>query len=230
MSCSINAQDFRNTEPAAEEEHLDVLDEAGNPTGQSKPRSGVHADGDYHLAVHVWVVCGATGEVLLQQRALHKDSFAGLWDISAAGHVSAGDKARSTALRETAEEVGLCVPEEALEHACRSVHHSVSNGGRHIENEHNEVYIITLLDRPPPEAFALQASEVAAVKWVPAQQLLSAVEREDPAYTPMVWDQPYKAMWELLRWRWDHPAPTSRTISVQLAGGHTTRIALPTQQ
>jgi hypothetical protein len=42
--------------------------------------------GDWHRAAHVWVFCPSTRELLLQQRALGKDSWPGLWDISAAGH------------------------------------------------------------------------------------------------------------------------------------------------
>ncbi len=35
-----------------------------------------------------------------------------MWDISAAGHVEAGDGALETARRETKEEIGLDVPPE----------------------------------------------------------------------------------------------------------------------
>ncbi|KAL0327689.1 UNVERIFIED_CONTAM: Nudix hydrolase 3, partial [Sesamum angustifolium] len=51
----------------------------------------VHRDGDYHRAVHVWIVVESTQEVLLQRRSDCKDSWPGVWDISSAGHISAGD-------------------------------------------------------------------------------------------------------------------------------------------
>lgn len=54
-------------------------------------RSEVHRDGDYHRAVHVWIYSESTGELLLQRRADCKDSWPGQWDISSAGHISAGD-------------------------------------------------------------------------------------------------------------------------------------------
>ena len=53
--------------------------------------SEVHRDGDYHRAVHVWIYSESTGELLLQRRADCKDSWPGKWDISSAGHISAGD-------------------------------------------------------------------------------------------------------------------------------------------
>ena len=38
------------------EEEFDVLDAEGRPTGRVKARSAVHRDGDWHAAVHVWVL------------------------------------------------------------------------------------------------------------------------------------------------------------------------------
>jgi hypothetical protein len=54
-------------------------------------RGDVHRDGDYHRAVHVWIFAENTQELLVQRRADFKDSWPGLWDISSAGHISAGD-------------------------------------------------------------------------------------------------------------------------------------------
>ena len=36
-------------------EYFDILDENGNKTGQTKLRSEVHRDGDWHKAVHIWI-------------------------------------------------------------------------------------------------------------------------------------------------------------------------------
>uniref|UniRef100_A0A2N9IHP9 Nudix hydrolase domain-containing protein n=1 Tax=Fagus sylvatica TaxID=28930 RepID=A0A2N9IHP9_FAGSY len=74
-----------------QQEHLDVLTKSGQKTGISKPRGDVHRDGDYHRAVHVWIFAENTQQLLLQRRADCKDSYPGLWDISSAGHISAGD-------------------------------------------------------------------------------------------------------------------------------------------
>ena len=37
-------------------EFLDIRDKNGNPTGEVKERSLVHADGDIHGTSHVWIV------------------------------------------------------------------------------------------------------------------------------------------------------------------------------
>ena len=75
-------------------ELLDVLDEGGEPSGLVRERSMVHERGDYHRTSHVWVVRekpDGSHEVLLQKRSSRKDSFAGCYDISSAGHIPAGD-------------------------------------------------------------------------------------------------------------------------------------------
>jgi hypothetical protein len=69
----------------------------------------VHADGDYHRAVHVWIYVESTGELLLQKRADRKDSWPGLWDISSAGHISAGDTSLITARQAPPPSPFVCV-------------------------------------------------------------------------------------------------------------------------
>ncbi|PPD72659.1 hypothetical protein GOBAR_DD30432 [Gossypium barbadense] len=75
----------------------------------------VHRDGDYHKAVHVWIFAESTQELLLQKRADCKDSWPGLWDISSAGHISAGDSSLITAQRELQEELWVILPKDAFE-------------------------------------------------------------------------------------------------------------------
>ena len=58
--------------PRAMEEHFDIVDSMGLPTGEVRPRSQCHAEGLYHSAVHVWLLT-PTGELLLQRRAACKD-------------------------------------------------------------------------------------------------------------------------------------------------------------
>lgn len=78
-------------------------------------RSAVHRDGDFHRAVHIWIFAESTKELLLQKRSDDKDSWAGLWDISSAGHISAGDASLNTARRELQEELGVNLPADAFE-------------------------------------------------------------------------------------------------------------------
>ena len=91
------------------EELFDIVDENGNPTGDKVSRSEAHAKGIRHRTAHIWVIRDNEGkkEVLLQKRALNKDSFPGKYDTSSAGHIQAGDEPLESALRELSEELGI---------------------------------------------------------------------------------------------------------------------------
>ncbi len=92
---------------------MDVLDESGAVTGVTKTKAEIHEQGLWHRSAHVWVYDSA-GNILLQLRAKDKDSSPGLWDISAAGHVDAGETPEFAASREIAEEIGISVKEDNL--------------------------------------------------------------------------------------------------------------------
>ena len=85
-------------------EYFDILDENGNKTGKTKLRSEVHRDGDWHKAVHIWII-NDNGNILLQRRCATKDSNPNMLDISSAGHLTAGDDSLSGAIRELKEEL-----------------------------------------------------------------------------------------------------------------------------
>lgn len=89
------------------EEWFDVVDEHDRPVGRAL-RAEVHRRGLRHRSVHM-LVFNARGAVFLQKRSLAKDNCPGLWDVSAAGHVEAGEDYAEAAPRELAEELG-CVP------------------------------------------------------------------------------------------------------------------------
>ena len=74
-------------------ELLDVVDENGKPTGETVERKTAHSDGIRHRTAHVWIVRKSDegAEVLLQKRAMNKDSFPGRYDTSSAGHKASVD-------------------------------------------------------------------------------------------------------------------------------------------
>jgi 8-oxo-dGTP pyrophosphatase MutT (NUDIX family) len=94
-----------------------VLDAEGREIG-SAPRAVCHSDPSLiHPSVHV-VVVTASG-CLWQLRGYGKDSAAGEWDHACTGHVSLGEDARSAAVRELAEEIGVVVAPGALRELAR---------------------------------------------------------------------------------------------------------------
>ncbi len=96
------------------DELVDILDEQGNPTGQSCLKSEAHRKGLLHPTIHVWLYTH-DGKVLIQQRGKHKDTHPLLWDVSVAGHVASGENIPLGAVREVQEEVGLTISEADLE-------------------------------------------------------------------------------------------------------------------
>ena len=100
-------------------ELFDVIDSKGNPTGQIASREKAHAEGIPHRTAHIWIVRKVNGryQVLMQKRAMNKESFPGMFDTSSAGHIQAGDEPLESALREFHEELGIRAQPQELEFA-----------------------------------------------------------------------------------------------------------------
>ena len=102
-------------------EIFDVVDEEGRPTGETVSRQEAHEKGIRHRTAHIWVIRREPGkggiQILLQKRAMDKDSFPGQYDTSSAGHIHAGDEPRISAVRELQEELGIEVRPEELKFA-----------------------------------------------------------------------------------------------------------------
>jgi isopentenyldiphosphate isomerase len=145
----------------------------------------VHREGLWHRAVHVWVVT-TNGSVLLQQRAMAKANHPGLWDVSAAGHISSGEDSLQAACRELEEELGLDAKAAELKLILRSSETHVLNGGAYVDRELHDVFV--LHRDVDPSSLRLQAEEVMAARVVTLQELQSLVERRDPALVPH-WDE-----------------------------------------
>ena len=94
-----------------------MLDAEGHEIG-SAPRAVCHADPSLiHPSVHI-VVVTAEG-CLWQLRGYGKDSAPGQRDHACTGHVSLGEDARTAAVRELAEEIGVSVEPSALDEIAR---------------------------------------------------------------------------------------------------------------
>ena len=88
------------------EEMIDVLNESGVKTGEIVTRSEIHKKGLWHRAIVVAII-NEKNEILLQQRSDDKEKNPGMWDVSAAGHISSGQDSLMAATREINEEVSV---------------------------------------------------------------------------------------------------------------------------
>lgn len=150
--------------------------------GILKARGDVHRDGDWHRSVHVWIHDGK-GRLLLQQRSMQKDTNPGRWDVTCAGHITAGDGSLDTAMRELEEELGVDVSLDVLKNAWLCTVPSQDSGstqahGDYVCRELQDVYMIHY-DRIATTDFKLNEGEVSAIKWLPTADVLSAWKCED---------------------------------------------------
>jgi len=155
-------------------EFVDILDDQGNSIGSQVTLEEAHRDGLWHDAAHVWIY-NSKGDVLVQLRTKRKRLYPGLWDISAAGHVSAGETVIAGACRELEEELGIIITSEELAFVAK-VPRKFTTDGLNIK----EFYNIYLLQWDgDPSTLRLQESEVSDVKFIPLEQFEQ--ELNDPA-------------------------------------------------
>lgn len=141
---------------------MDVIDERGRPTGEVAWKSEAHRRGLPHRCFHCWI-WGTSGAdelyLLVQRRAATKDTWPGRLDVTAAGHLGAGEEPLEGGLRELEEELGLGVePGRLVPLGTRWVDLEIPQG-RDLEFHH----VFILFDRTPPGDLRLQREEVDAV-------------------------------------------------------------------
>ncbi len=158
------------------EEYFDVLDENGNLTGKKKLRKEVHRDGDWHRAVHIWII-NENGEILLQRRCATKDSNPNMLDISCAGHLSSGDTPLDGALRELKEELNIEVNANEL-HYIKTIKNSSKYTATFINNEFNDLYILRTSKKI--EDMKFQVEEISEIFYVPYNKFKEMVKNKQP--------------------------------------------------
>jgi isopentenyldiphosphate isomerase len=165
------------------DELLEILDDAGLPTGSAKPRGLIHRDGDWHRAFHLWVV-HADGHVLLQRRARSKDLAGGFVDVSVAGHVRPGETVVDM-LREAREEIGLELRPGALEFLETLRSERRYEGGL-VDREFQDVYAVAV-ERTWLEDYVLSCDEVAVLYEAPLERVI-ALYRDGTPLAVAGWD------------------------------------------
>lgn len=165
-------------------EIFDVVDENGLPTGATVERGKAHTDGVRHRTAHIWVVrnTGADAEVLMQKRAMNKDSFPGRYDTSSAGHIHAGDEPRESALRELEEELGIKAEPDELTYVDRFViqYEKEFYGKMFRDSEIAFVYAYT---KPVKlEELTLQEEELDGAEWFNLDYVIEECEKHNQKF------------------------------------------------
>jgi isopentenyldiphosphate isomerase len=152
-------------------EPFDIITADGKPTGRVKSRAGVHRDGDWHRAIHVWVA-GVDDRgspfLTLQRRSLHKDTWPGRFDATVGGHYRAGETLAET-VREVEEEIGIFADLKDLRPLGVRVCANEAQPGI-LDREIQDVFL--LRDDRPLEAFRPNPAELAALVRFPLETLV----------------------------------------------------------
>ncbi|WP_299016681.1 NUDIX domain-containing protein [uncultured Polaribacter sp.] len=142
------------------DELIDILTPDGKPTGKTALKSEAHKNGWFHATVHIWLFT-KDEKILLQKRAITKKVFPGLWDISVAGHIGAGESVLESAKREVLEEIGLSLNENDFIKIGTRIH-QVAHANGIKDNEHHHVFIAEL--KVPVSKLKVQEEEVDDIK------------------------------------------------------------------
>lgn len=165
-------------------EIFDIVDENGNPTGETVERTKAHAEGIRHRTAHIWVVrkIGDTMQILLQKRSANKDSFPGRFDTSSAGHIHAGDEPKESALRELGEELGIMAEPSELAFAGTFViqYEKVFNNRPFKDNEIAFVYVYS--GAVDEASLTLQEEEVEAAEWFNLDETYEECLKHNPKF------------------------------------------------
>lgn len=163
-------------------EYLDVLGDKGNKTGDSKSYDEVHEKGFIHRTVHVWIL-NSKGELLIQKRAKNRRAYPGHWDISTAGHISAGQTSLEAAQREVEEELGIKISESKFECLFSLESHSVLNSGTYVNNEFQDVYIVHT-DLDPTSINLEKDGEVEQIRFVSIPEFKDIISGKSEPVVP----------------------------------------------
>lgn len=161
------------------EEVFDILDPVtGYPTGQTKARSLVHAEGDWHGAFHLWLVSNSKEPMMyLQRRKEDKDVAPGYLDVPVGGHYHSGEKI-ADGVREVEEEIGLTVHLQDLTPLGKRLVVYREQGVKN--NELVDVFLYETDLRI--EAFKLQPEELAGFYEIPVREMLKLFTLEGYSY------------------------------------------------
>lgn len=140
-------------------ENIDIYDANLGHKGVME-RIKAHKEGEWHRTFHCWVVSTEDGgSLLFQQRSMKMKNFPGLLDVSAAGHIEAGE-AIEEGVRELKEELGIEIDESRLIRLGERVEVAdQANGQRN--REYQSVYMY--LTSQPISSYKPEEYEVTAL-------------------------------------------------------------------
>lgn len=162
------------------DEYIDILNDNGEISGKTCLKSEAHKNGLLHASTHIWII-DFEKNVLIQKRASNKDVFPNLWDVSVAGHISAGEQPEISAIREVEEEIGLSVSKDKLQYigtSKKKIIHKIDL----IDNELHHIYVCTV--NFDFNTLKIQVEEVSEIKIMNLERLIDEISKEKNNFVP----------------------------------------------
>lgn len=153
-------------------EEVILVDELDNEIG-TMGKLEAHQKGLLHRAFSVFIF-NTRGELLMQQRALHKYHSAGLWTNTCCSHQRKNESSLDAAKRRLGEEMGM---HSSLEKAFTFIYKSQFDNEL-TEHEFDHVFIGE--DDQFPD---VNSDEVATFRYISIPDLLSEIEAEPEQFT-----------------------------------------------
>ena len=154
-------------------EMIDVYDVNGNKTGRIVDRETPLGEGEYRMAVGIWV-SDAEGNLLITRRSKEKRFAPGKWENSG-GHVQAGEAPEDGIIRELREETGVEISPTQIIYLGKA---AVSWPYLGLN------YGVRLQSRP--QEIRLQPGETEAYRWVSHEEF--AAMRDAGEFAPSVFE------------------------------------------
>ncbi len=152
---------------ASTSETVVLLDEEGQAVGTMDKSAVHHRQTPLHLAFSCYVY-DPSGALLVTRRALHKQTFPGVWTNSCCGHPAPGEPLEDAVRRRVHQELGLRLDEVRL--LLPAYRYRVAAADGTVENEMCPVYVATASDSAHPDP-----DEVAETAWEPWPEFRAAV-------------------------------------------------------
>lgn len=166
------------------EEEVILVDRDDNPVG-TMPKMEAHEKAVLHRAFSVFIL-NKEGQLMLQQRALHKYHSPGLWTNTCCSHQRSGETNLDAGVRRLDEEMGFEVP---LEELFSFIYKAPFDNGL-TEHELDHV-MLGYYDGIPK----INKEEVASWKWMELDQVAKEIKASPEHYTAwfkIIFDRFYK--------------------------------------
>lgn len=165
-------------------EEVILVDTSDNPIG-TMPKMEAHEKAALHRAFSVFII-NKEGQLMLQQRALHKYHSPGLWTNTCCSHQRLGETNLEAGARRLQEEMGFKTP---LEELFSFIYKAPFDNGL---TEHELDHILLGYYDAVPE---INEEEVASWKWMDLEQVAEEKKTKPENYTvwfKIIFDRFYK--------------------------------------